>query len=279
MRELILNAWPLGWQNYTNQGKLAVLLLAGLLWFWFGKKEHRQRYATLIIYATVMAVMCILPITAALLMCYQTRFYDYQWIWNLVPSTIVTALAGTLLWTGLMEQYGKQKGKVVKCVGITLALIGVICFCGRMGLRTWDVETDTKMAETTVFLEAIRSVEQQEDIVLWAPRDIMGYTRMLDSSVQLVYGRNMWDPSLSTYSYDTYSRAVTELYEWMLCMEKTGFAPEGTDCRAYMEKALAEGVNHIFVPEYIWPPLLEEMETALDVKAEKVANFYWLHVK
>ena len=42
MRELLRNAW-LGWQNYTDDGKLAALLLAALLFLWLRNKKVSQK--------------------------------------------------------------------------------------------------------------------------------------------------------------------------------------------------------------------------------------------
>lgn len=280
MRELIANAWTIGWQNYTKHGKLVLLLFVGLLLFWFAWKEHRQRYHNLIVYTTVMAVACILPLTVALLMSYQTRFYDYQWIWNLVPSTIVSALAGSLLWSELTEYYGRQKGKVWKCTGIAIVLVAVICLCGRIGLRSWDIDNSTaSLDETKEILALISEGEQQGTIVLWAPREIMEYARIADGTVQLVYGRNMWDASLSTYSYDTYSESVIELYEWMSHVEKAGLGPEESGAVEYVENAINANVNHIILPGNTMPEILQEIQDALGIQAQTIPGYYWLKVK
>jgi hypothetical protein len=227
-----------------------------------------------------MAVACILPLTVALLMSYQTRFYDYQWIWNLVPSTIVSALAGSLLWSELTEYYGRQKGKVWKCTGIAIVLVAVICLCGRIGLRSWDIDkSTTSLDETKEILALISEGEQQGAIMLWAPREIMENARMADGTVQLVYGRNMWDASLNTYSYDTYSESVIKLYEWMSSVEKTGRGPEQSDGAKYVKQAMAEDVNHIILPANTMPEILQEIQDALEIQAEAIPGYYWLKVK
>jgi hypothetical protein len=104
MTELLRNA-SLGWADYKGSGKLAILLLAALMYLWFAGKWRKQK--ALVLYTTVAAVCCILPVTAALLMLYQTKFYDYQWIWSIVPLTAVTAYGATLF---LEQQWRVAQG-------------------------------------------------------------------------------------------------------------------------------------------------------------------------
>ena len=94
MWELLNNAWN-GWGNFIFYGKYPALLLLVLVVFWFFSDQKRE--PVLLGYTTVMTVCCIFPLTAALLMQYQTKFYDYQWVWNYVPLLTVVAFAGTLV--------------------------------------------------------------------------------------------------------------------------------------------------------------------------------------
>ena len=103
MSELIQNA-QLGWQEYTENGKMVALFLLALVIFWFGKREKWEKHKALFQYSTLVAVFCIYPLTAALLMLYQTRFYDYEWIWNVAPITLVVSLTITLLLTEIREK-------------------------------------------------------------------------------------------------------------------------------------------------------------------------------
>lgn len=252
MQELIKNAW-LGWKNYTDGGKLAALFLAALLLLWLwnsgsageapadksspGNQEDgriaRKDHGRIIKYATAMAVCCICPLSAALLMIYQTKFYDYQWIWSLVPVTIVIALAGTLLWTefsGLAAKKhvvnprtGKKKIEWLKLAGVTAVMLSVLYLCGSMGSETFDVKAESqKRTKTAQVLGIVTENGKNTDICLWAPKEIMEYARALDGRIRLPYGRNMWDISLNAYSYDTYGETEQLLYAWMSSVEETG---------------------------------------------------------
>ncbi len=94
MWELMGNAWR-GWLEFTSNGKLCALFLASLVFLWVYYKRAEQK--NVLIYGAMMTGFCIVPATAAVLMVYQTKFYDYQWIWSMVPMTLVTAEAAVVL--------------------------------------------------------------------------------------------------------------------------------------------------------------------------------------
>lgn len=315
MMELIRNAWS-GWLKYTEHGKIAALLLLALLLFLFdgGQSENKKggkktpgsrangtkmlenRHRTLIFYTTVMSVCCICPLTAAALMAYQTKFYDYQWIWGTVPVTIVIALAGTQLWTKLAEKYDKGKGAGWKITGMTALLICVIYLCGSMQGNVWDADAALKNREDTAnVLEILTENGENKSICLWAPRGIMEYARALDGSIVLPYGRNMWDGALNAYSYDICGEEEKLLYTWMCHAEATGegeaeytmAAGEGTEetvqthtitAAECMETARRLGVTHILVPLNMQQEVLTELEAYLEIQAENVAGYYLLRI-
>lgn len=291
MQELIRNAW-LGWKSYTDDGKLAALFLAALLLLWLweskdGKNKIRNKYCRILSYTTVLGICCICPITAAALMMYQTQFYDYQWIWNLVPVTIVIALAGTLLWTALVgmpeknpagnPQAGKRKVHLWKVVGITALMSAILYLCGSMQMNSWDMgEEAAKREKTAYVLENLTENGQNESICLWAPQEIMEYARALDGRITLPYGRNMWDAALNAYAYDTYSEVEGTLYEWMSYAEETGESAVAPDICMTLAHEL--GVNCILLPEKLQPEVLKEMENAFGAEAESLGEFYLLRI-
>lgn len=100
-------------------------------------------------------------------------------------------------------------------------------------------------------------------VLLWAPADILEYARAEDSSVTLLYGRNMWDKWLDAYSYDTYPETYEELYEWIEneeqfsrgkiteedFQERKRAAGQNLTLTEAVERAAAAGVNCILLPE------------------------------
>lgn len=314
MQELIKNAW-LGWKNYTDSGKLAALFLAALLFLWLwksgnGKNPSRSKYFQIVLYASILAVCCICPITAALLMKYQTQFYDYEWIWSMVPVTLVIALAGTLMWTefaGNAEKKhvvnpktGKRKMNWWSSVAVTALMFGILYLCGSMQTESWNTgEEAQKREKTAQVLEMLAENGQNSDICLWAPQEIMEYARALDGQIRLPYGRNMWDKALNAYSYDVYGEAEQILYAWMSYVEETGGTeaaielPEenhtGAEANEKAEKRVITaseciqlahelGVNCILLPGNLPQEALTEIEDDFGVKAERVEEFYLFRV-
>lgn len=266
MSELIRNA-RLGWLDYTENSKMVALFLLALLIFWFVKKEEWKKHHALFKYSTLIAVFCICPLTAVFLMLYQTKFYDYEWIWNLAPITLVISLAITLLWTEIKEKKGKM-------VMVTLGILGILYCSGSMGNEVWDAgQENAQLERTAEVLAVITDNGQNTGITLWAPQEIMTYARALNGEISLPYGRNMWDPALNAYSYDTYGKRKQELYQWMCRMEKTGKGGVKT-----MKRASKLGVTDILLPGNIREKPLQRIEEFWGIEAEMVGEYYWIHI-
>ncbi|MBQ7920926.1 MAG: hypothetical protein IJ324_13415 [Lachnospiraceae bacterium] len=268
MQELLRNAVS-GWQRYTDDGKYAVLLLGILLLYWYLKRTGSDACTAnrnlLWKYTVLTAVMAIFPVTGAILMKYQTRFYDYEWIWSLVPVTLVIAAGMTGFYLECYRKY--WKGKLVKPALLAAAGLALLFLCGNMGKSLVQREMNAEGKETASrILEEINALSvaadhgdenrdgdlgNTESICLWAPREIMQYVRGISAEIQLLYGRNMWDQALNAYSYDTYSPELTELYEWMEQLDDRETIPEEAESMGpvYLEAALEYGVNCIVVPQ------------------------------
>lgn len=268
MGELLRNAW-LGWMDYNENGKLAQLLLAVLLFFWFWKKGMEQR--ALVLYTTIATLCCIFPPTAAALMLYQTRFYDYQWIWSMVPMTAVVSWGIVVF---IREICTGPAGKLRGLAG-GVFLLAVIALCGGLGSSVWDRDgerLERKQAQRV--LELVRQSCAEEGLCLWAPREIMAYVREADGAVRLPYGRDMWDPSLRAYAYDVYGEKAAAMYQWM---EAASAGEEAEDigqevCTGY---ALEAGVNCILLSENADGETVEGLEKALGKDAQKLEG-YWI---
>lgn len=219
MAEFLYNAWS-GWTGYTDDGKLPVMLMAVLLFLWFGRKQKEQW--ALLVYASAMTVCCILPVTAALLMRYQTKFYNYEWIWSLVPVTAVTAFGLTVFWT---EYRAENAGQWKKVLPVTLLMLSVLLLCGSLGKTVWNrQERKEERARAYLIAEQLSARYSGEVLCLWAPREIAEYVREKEAGISLLYGRNIWDGFLNAYSYDKYNEDTVMLEQWMENLSMTGAA-------------------------------------------------------
>lgn len=293
MAELLRNAW-MGWFRVTGGGKLMALFLAALLFLWLHGKQEKQR--ALLRYGTVSALCCILPVTAVPLMLYQTRFYDYEWIWSIVPVTVMTAYAGTKVMAEHWQGFRREAWR--KGLPVTAGLLAVALLCGgwnssgvdRNGEKAWKEQTENILEIIgTGAEEAPENVRTDNSgICIWAPRKMMEYVRRLDSSILLPYGRNMWEEALGAYSYDTYSEALEKMYQWMSIVEETCtendfdfteiILEEMEEQRLSTEECLnaarQAGVDILILPENMNRMLLNEVISAVGVQPKQSAGYY-----
>ena len=240
MWELISNAW-MGWLEYISHGKLAAVLLAVLLFLWFGRSAWRQR--SFVLYATVMTIVCICPLTAAVLMGYQTRFFNYRWIWSAVPLTGLCAygIVMFLSWLlGRREESGQgaskargmglekaRKGRRYEAVVLTAFLLAILFLAGGLGSGEWNStglrEEREKAYRVVAQLREQWDGQTADTICLWAPRELLEYAREADAEITLLYGRNMWDLALNGYAYDVYDERTVNLYEFMDALREPEF--------------------------------------------------------
>lgn len=270
MTELLGNAWR-GWINFNSAGKLSAALLISLVLLWVYSKRVPQK--TFLIYTSVVTVVCIMPLTAGAVMLYQTGFYDYEWIWSIVPLTAMIAMALTMFLAEFLHGIAKEDRKT-ETVVFVLVLTGLL-FCSDMGVKTWNGTGEKKeRQEAAQVLAVTKERMPEEHIVLWAPKEIMSYARQTDASIELVYGRNMWDKALNAYAYDVYTDDINRLYEWMEAEPE-----EMTEADVFCaEAALRVGVNCVLIPTDKTEETIGYLERLFRTEAEKVGEYYLLAV-
>lgn len=288
MGELLRNAW-LGWLNASKAGKLGGALLLVLLLTW-AFQLGRDRQKDLLRYATVMTIACIFPVTAGILMLWQTRFYDYEWIWTAVPVTGMIACGCVLLldfiWNGEWKKI--QKGIV------TAMALGLLLLCGRLNNPEWTVrDLAQERRSVAAVLQELRKAGDGE-LCLWAPKEVIAQARSIDPQITLLYGKNMWEEHLNAYSYDVYDQDRRDLYVWMVMIGRYGTldVPVATDVDvvgerlqpgsqldglACMRKALGLGVNRTLLPGNMSGEALDTLRAELGAEVTKVGE-YWLVV-
>ncbi len=283
MVELLENAWT-GWLRIADGGKLVALFLVALLFLWIGRKQEKQK--NLLRYGIVSAVCCILPVTAVALMLYQTRFYDYEWIWSIVPVTVVTAYAGTKVLAGCWQGFRREAWR--KGLPVTLGLLAIVYVCGGLGGTDVGREAErARRAEAENVLEALK--RDNTDVCIWAPRKVMEYARRLDGSILLPYGRNMWEEALGAYSFDVYSKGIENMYQWMCIVEET-LTEEDYDRTDEMAEKMAEqqlttgecldtarqaGVDVLILPANTNEALLNEVIKCTGVQPRQNSGYYF----
>lgn len=279
MTELMKNAW-LGWLDFTTGGKLAALFFAALVYLWLtGKwKEHR----TFFFYTLFTALCCVLPVTAAVLMLYQTRFYNYVWLWSMVPMTAVTAWAAVEVISRLWEELCAARWTRWLTAVALLLIVPALCSGSVRNVFDPAKEQRERRQAQEVLTEMMKPGERE--MCLWGPQEILAYVREFDGSIRLLYGRNMWDGYLGAYTYDNYPDELRELYLWMENMDGGGLAEvrdedlgklvlKGPDCVA---AALGAGADHILLPGRLEPDAAEELAETVGMELTQVGEYYLL---
>lgn len=276
MSEWIYRSWS-GWQTLNSGGKLTGLLLICMVYLWIYCREEKQKQ--LLIYTTGMAVFCFVPPTAAILMIYQTKFYDYQWIWSLVPMTVMISVAFSSFFTENMvysRKFHKQENVVI-VIGIVVLLL----LCGNMGKSGLNLrdQKDQKVVAEQVLSE-IRNLTQEPSFYLLAPDEILEYVRTYDNDILLLYGRNMWQEELNAYTYDFYSEDLSRIHQWLMYTQEEVLTYMKTpEERREKDREMAELILETEADFFLLPvsrtkETKENLDISFGIKAQQVGEYY-----
>ena len=235
-----------GFGRFITEYKLAALVFGILLYaFICWKKINTNREKYFLLYSAGMVLLLLLPVTAVLFLVYQTRFYDYEWVWSLVPLTgflawgIVTIVynecagmvgnnaacgEGKISAEGdaaFCEYKGSAEGRkkcsvhVLRICGFLAALL-LILLSGNQGilLRETEEEQKVQLAGEKI-LQYMEETGRTDSSIIWGPTGVMQYLRSHNGEVELLYGRDMWDAKAGAYDYESYSEEEIACYNWM----------------------------------------------------------------
>lgn len=233
----LINDALLGVSEYFTVNKLIVVCLGILLYEIF---VHR-RVSVFLKYATGALLGVLVPVTAAILLVYQSAIYEYGFLWNFVPVMAVCAYAGVrFLWDMIpqMEQPGRSK-----YVAGALAVVAVFFLLGNQG-RMQRV-TMEEAAERSAYNQVAGCLE--EGTTLWGPRELMQWVRSRNGHVKLVYGLDMWDAKAAAYDGDPYAQELIVAYEWMRSVEEFAYQMKiTTDAVVPLPEELSSGLVEAF---------------------------------
>ncbi|MDR0948710.1 MAG: hypothetical protein LBM69_04240 [Lachnospiraceae bacterium] len=258
MSELCTQAWK-GFLAYTQSGKYAVLFLCVLLYWWFGVSQRSQKGNIFATYATLTAIGVIFPPTAVGFMIYQTPFYNYRWIFGLVPITAMIAGGAVAFYT----PYRFSKESIAKIALYVCMGAAMVVLCGTAGrVRTQAVDDallSENAQETRVLVDELRKAGDTETICLLAPQEIMEWVRIIDSQITMPYGRNLWQPETNGYSYDVVREGADELYAWMVQACKDDVVWEEKSAYEALTIAITLGMNRLLLPDTIGEEFAEHI--------------------
>lgn len=213
MKEFLLDMQT-GIEAWNTGGQYLVLFLGSLLFLFLVKPKENKEFRNCALW---MAVLLLFPLTAFLIDKYRTDYYNYASVWSLLPVTVVIALGLTeALDTLLHTDAGRGRyGKYVVCAGLVLLL----ALCGTVSpfFTDWKQSDGFEKirAEEKEVLEILSGMQEERDVCIWAPDEVVETARAYDGNLKLLYGRDMWNNALSGYTYDVYDETRKKLYDWM----------------------------------------------------------------
>lgn len=278
-----------GFVNYIQQGKFLTLFIAAILWLLYRRRNEggtHGRRDSFLLYAILAALCCICPLTAVVLMKYQTSLYRaYAWIFSAVPVTAIIAWGMTDFLAWLWSEKGAGKGARKEAADsadaktlLALLVLAIVILSGNpTGERSLSTEemVGTDGSGTAVLLDALAEEYGAEELCILGPKDVISAAHMRYSNVRTIYDRSIWEETLGSYSFDVHEDWQEDLYLWMNVIEETGWLPVaeltgGTEASdAVSESAPSSDEKYKLLIYEEWS---EEAGIAASLKSDTAAN-------
>lgn len=225
MQQLVDNM-RMGYLQFAGNGQYLALYYITLLVLFLlmrqqgGRKDTvRENYLNISLGLTVMLLF---PPSAWLLMKYQTTYYTYSNLILLLPLPGIIACGFTEVITVAEINDTKRKSrniflkkyKEIFCCSLLAVAAGLLFLCGTMISGEWKsntVENGLKIPGS--ILEILEKIPEGRTMI--APDEVLEYARAYNGEIRLLYGRDMWNPALRAYTYDTYPEELVIFHEWL----------------------------------------------------------------
>ncbi|MBR1470892.1 MAG: hypothetical protein IJ600_04535 [Lachnospiraceae bacterium] len=232
---------------------LSALFLAGLIALWYGKEGQKNDTRMLFHYALVMLLVIISPpylyLTGRF---FQGYTIDKMYLW-LLPLTPV-----------LLKVFSDATGALKKLhhrVLFVLAAAALLLLAGTTSYSAegWKLtENSSYIPEETLSvlkrLQGIRREKGKEEILVWAPQDIMDYGRRYEGGLLFVYGRDLWLGPIDSEMHQIYDQTAHEAYAAM--EDAVAHTKEiGKIAEAYQCDILVVSKERFYEEEQPWPRL------------------------
>ncbi len=204
-----------GYHALTESGQFLMLFMTALLFLWFLRGFEKKEFRRL---ATVMLLLLLCPVSIKLLLLYQTGFYGYENLWALLPMTALLACAAVMAVFKITAIYISERRKLRKAVSAKREHAAEVFAVFLMALAKSETGQDLngdKLPEEVAEVLQLVEIPQEEGVFLLAPDEVAAWARIYSGKILLPYGRNLWEPVLSAYTYDVYMGDMWELHNWV----------------------------------------------------------------
>ncbi|MED9904862.1 MAG: hypothetical protein UFG06_11835 [Lachnospiraceae bacterium] len=219
-----LDSMKMELSSFVEDGQFLMLFMVALLFLWLTEDVKKKEIR---VFAFAMLLLLLCPVTAKLLMLYQTPFYGYENLWELLPVTVLLAYALVMavfkMVAAATREYGRfraavsQKKERIYEILTAAVLTAVLFLCGTLVPGKAITEKTDGMGVIPKETEEVLSLLDLKDtqVTLLAPDEIAAWARIYSGDILLPYGRNLWEQELSAYTYDTYTADKQELHDWV----------------------------------------------------------------
>jgi hypothetical protein len=223
LRESFLSTLS-GFDMFVAEYKYFALVICCVVYVFMNWKRYKKtKSETFFVFCVLMIAMIIFPVTGMALQIYQTKFYDYPWVWSCVPMAAMIAWGSVaFIFEEIPRRIQKEEGKSTKgqlfwknLCGIAV-IVAILFMCGNQGrLNALDEKTVQDEMAAEQILEYLETNNLLVDHVVWGKAGVLQYLRSHNGQVVLLYGRDMWEAKAGAYDYEGYTKEEIACYEWM----------------------------------------------------------------
>ena len=194
------------------EGSYFILMIAALYVLYRINSKRNQWYIYYVLLTLVLVVAN--PLTIMVLAKAFPVLGSYTIFIMLVPVLMVIPFAAA-------ELIDKTKDEKQALVWLLLIAV-VIGLSGNLfGLYTNDSVSDRCTMEQKSILQTVEDLQEEQPVLAVADESILPYVRTEIPSVQLLYGRDLYQPGMDLGIVDGYSEELLSFYEAMKNPEDT----------------------------------------------------------
>lgn len=211
--------------GFVQMGQFLMLFMVALLLLYL---LEEQKCVVFKQYAFLMLLTLLCPLTAKLLVVYQTPFYSPDNLWTLLPITPLLGygfvIASVRIVGALTSGYGRWTKSVTRRkesvfeAFVILGLSLVIFLCGTLRFgKTMAEEADGGRNVPYAVCEALDAIgtNETETVKILAVDEVARWARIYDGKFILPYGRNMYEPEMTAFTYEVYTEEIYLLHSWV----------------------------------------------------------------
>jgi len=183
--ETLIEYWNLalnGFAEWMTAYKYLAPVVGLMLYGYMCRERYRSRNQRAFWgYGVTVITLLMVPVTGMCFLIYQTRFYDYGWVWSMAPLAAILAggvveLVFEQLPTETMIGGERMNGKrlaFIRLCGL-LAAVAVLFMLGNQGRLQQASAEELQVRDSSE--EILQYMEEQallQDTILWGPKDMM----------------------------------------------------------------------------------------------------------